>query len=91
LKQHKLWFDEECSKLLDQRKLAIAMVAESKSKDGGGLNSVRCETSRTFRNRKTECLKQKLMNLKQTEKNIRDLYRDIDEFKNSYQPRTVVN
>jgi hypothetical protein len=31
LKQHKSWFDEECSKLLDERKPAkVAMIAEFK-------------------------------------------------------------
>jgi hypothetical protein len=44
LKQHKRSFDEECSKLLDQRK-QLAMVAESRSKNGNNLNNVRCETS----------------------------------------------
>jgi hypothetical protein len=44
LKKHKPWFDEGCSELLDQRKQAK-------------LNNVRRETSRHFRNKKRECMK----------------------------------
>jgi hypothetical protein len=53
------------------------------------LNNVRREPSRLFRNKK-EYLKTKIEELetKSKMKNIRDLYRDISDFKKDYQPRT---
>jgi hypothetical protein len=53
------------------------------------LKNLRSETSRTFRNKKREYLKGKI-NEPETNnknKNIRDLYRGINEFKKGYQPR----
>jgi hypothetical protein len=56
--------------------------------NGDNLNNVRCEASRHFRNKKREYLKDKpnehATNSKN--KNIRDLYRVINEFKRGYQP-----
>jgi hypothetical protein len=50
---------------------------------------VRREASRYFRNKKREYLKDKINELatNSKNKNIRDLYRGIHEFKRSYQPR----
>jgi hypothetical protein len=50
---------------------------------------LRCETSRTCRNKKREYLKGKINELEtnNNNKNIRDLYRGISEFKKGYQPR----
>jgi hypothetical protein len=58
--------------------------------NGGNLNSVRLETSRTYRKKKREYLKVLINELETNSKNknIRDLYRGINEFKKSYQPRT---
>jgi hypothetical protein len=54
------------------------------------LNNVRRETSRHFRNEKREYLKGKINELETNSKNknIRDLYREINEFKMGYQPRS---
>jgi hypothetical protein len=54
------------------------------------LNNVRRQGSRHFRNKKGEYLKDKINELESNSKNknIRDLYRGINEFKKSYQPRT---
>jgi hypothetical protein len=54
------------------------------------LNNVRCENSRHFRNRKREYLKDRVNELEMNskKKNIRDLYRGINEFKGGYQPRS---
>jgi len=50
MKQHKTRFDEECSKLLDQRKQAKLQWLQNTSHiNGKNLNNVRRETSRTFR------------------------------------------
>jgi hypothetical protein len=54
------------------------------------LRNVRREASRFFRNNEREYLKGKItdIELKSKNKNIRDLYRGITEFKKGYQPKT---
>jgi hypothetical protein len=53
------------------------------------LQNVRRETSRIFRNKKREYLKSKINELETNNKNknIRNLYRGINEFEKGYQPR----
>jgi hypothetical protein len=53
---------------------------------GDTLHNVRHEASRYFRNKEREYLRDKINELA-TNKNIRDLYGKINEFKRSYQPR----
>jgi hypothetical protein len=57
--------------------------------NGDNLNDVRPEASRHFRNKKREHLKDKMNELatNSKKKNIRDLYRGINEFKRGYQSR----
>jgi hypothetical protein len=54
------------------------------------LRNVRREASIHFRNKKREYLKDKIneIELNSKNKNIRDLYRGITEFKKGYQPKT---
>jgi hypothetical protein len=54
------------------------------------LSNVRREASRLYRNKKREYLKDKMneIELNSKNKNIRDLYRGITEFKKGYQPKT---
>jgi hypothetical protein len=54
------------------------------------LRNVRREASRHFRNKKGEYLKDKItdIELNSKNKNIRNLYRRITEFKKGYQPKT---
>jgi hypothetical protein len=53
LKQHKPWFDEECSKLLDPRKqVRLQWLQNLSQTNEGNVKNVRHETSRIFR-RKT--------------------------------------
>jgi hypothetical protein len=54
------------------------------------LSNVRQEANRHFRNKKRKYLKDKINELESNgkNKNIRDLYRGINEFKKGYQPRT---
>ena len=68
------------------------MVTGSKTKQFRYLNIVICETSRHFRNRKEEYLKDKIDEFATSSKtkNIRDLYRAINDFKKGYQPRIYV-
>jgi hypothetical protein len=58
--------------------------------NGDNMDNVRREASRIFRTKKREYLKNKINELETNSKNknIRDLYRAINEFKKSYQPRT---
>jgi hypothetical protein len=64
LKQHKAWFDEECSTLLDKRNQTIFQWLQIPSQtNGDNLKNVRHETSRTFRNKKREYLKEKMNEL----------------------------
>ena len=53
------------------------------------LNNVRHEVSRHFRNKKKAYLRAKIEELETNSKikNIRDLYRGINDFKKGYQPR----
>jgi hypothetical protein len=54
------------------------------------LSGIRQEACRHFRNKKREYLKDKINELESNSKNknIRDLHRGINKFKNGYQPRT---
>jgi hypothetical protein len=54
------------------------------------LHNVRRKASRHFRSKKREYLKDKIteIELNSKNKNIRDLYRGITEFKKGYQPKT---
>jgi hypothetical protein len=58
--------------------------------NGDNLSDVRWEASRHFRNKEREYLKDKINELgsNSKNKNTRDLYRGINEFKKSYQTRT---
>jgi hypothetical protein len=60
--------------------------------DGDNLKNLRRETSRTFRKKEREYLEGKINELANNNKhkNIRDLYRDIHEFKKRYQLRTNI-
>jgi hypothetical protein len=57
--------------------------------NGDNLITVRHESSRYLTNKKREYLKDKINDLAMNSKNknIRDLYRGINEFKRGYQPR----
>jgi hypothetical protein len=90
LKKHKPWFDEGCSKLLDQKIQAkLQWLHDPSEINGDNLNNVKREASRYFRNRKREYLKDKINMLatNSKNKNIRDLYSGINEFKRGYQRR----
>jgi hypothetical protein len=80
-------------KLLDQRKQAKLQCLQDASEiNGYSLNSVRCEASRYFRNKRREYLKDKIKEFatNSMNKNIRDLLRGINEFKRAYQPRNNI-
>jgi hypothetical protein len=90
-KRHKPWFDEECSKLVDRRKEAkVQWLQDPSVVNEDNLSNVRWEASRHFRNKKREYFKDKINKpvSNSKNKNIRDLYKGINEFKKGYQPRT---
>jgi len=67
MKQHKLWFDEKCLGLLDQRKQAkMQWVQDPSQSNIDNLSNVRREISRHFRNKKKEYLRAKFEELKLT-------------------------
>jgi hypothetical protein len=54
LKHNKPWFDDVCSKLIDQRKYPTLQWLQTPSQiNGDNLQNLRHETSRTFRNKKS--------------------------------------
>jgi hypothetical protein len=62
LKQHKPLFDNKYSKLLHQRKQTKLQWLQNPSQtNGDNVNNVRCDTSRTFSNKKNEYLNLKQM------------------------------
>ena len=65
-------------------------VQDPSQRNVDNLNNVRREASRHFRNKKKAYLKAKIEELETNTKikNIRDLYRGINNFKKGYQPRT---
>jgi hypothetical protein len=65
------------------------VVKDPSEINGDNLNNVRHETSRYFRNKKRENLKDNINELatNSKNKNIRDLYRGINKFKRGYQRR----
>jgi hypothetical protein len=64
LKKHKPWLNEGCSELLDQRKEAkLHWLQDPSEINGNKVNNIRRETSRHFRNKKREYLKDKLKEL----------------------------
>jgi hypothetical protein len=89
LKKHKTWFDEGCSKLDQRKKAKLQWLQDPSEINGDNVNNVRCEASIYFRN-KRGYLKGKINELavNSKNKNIRNLYREINEFKRGYQPRS---
>jgi hypothetical protein len=88
LKKHKPWFNQGCSKLLDQWKQAKLQWLQDPSEiNGDNLNNIRNEASRHFRNKKRQYLKVKIDELETNSKN-KNLYRGINECKRSYQPKS---
>jgi hypothetical protein len=81
LEKHKPWFDEGCSKLLDQTKESkLQWLHDPSEINGDNLNNVKREASRYFRNKKRKYLKDKIYELARNSKNknIRDLYGGIN-------------
>jgi hypothetical protein len=90
LQNNKPWFDDESSELTAQRRQTKLKSLQNPSQiNGDNLQNLRRETSTTFRNKKREYAKNKIngQETNNKNKNIRDLYRGINEFKKGYQSR----
>jgi hypothetical protein len=84
LKKLKPWFNEGCSKLLDQEKEAkLQWLQDASQVNLDNLNNIRCQANRHYMNKKREYLKGKSNELVRSrrDKDIRNLYRRINEFK----------
>jgi hypothetical protein len=78
IKQHEPWFNEDCSKILGQRKQQNSKWLQDKiHTHGNNLNNLRCETSTTSRKTKMEYLKEQICELETNSKkeHLRDTYR----------------
>src|SRR5215469_10874590 len=92
-KQHKLWIDKECADILDQKKQAkMQWIRDPSRSNVDDLNNIRRDASRHCRNKEKAYLKAKIEELETNSKvkNVRDLYRGINDFKKGYQPRTII-
>jgi hypothetical protein len=89
--ENKSWFNEGCSKLLDHRKQAkLQWLQDPSEVNGDNLNNIKREARRHFRNKAREYLKYKIdeLAMNSKNKNIRDLYKEINYFKRDYEPRS---
>jgi flagellar basal body rod protein FlgC len=71
------------------KRAKMQWVHDSSQSNVDNLNTVRRAVGRHFRNKKKAYLRGKVEELETNSKikNIRDLYRDINDFKKGYQPR----
>jgi hypothetical protein len=60
----KPWFDDECSKLIDQwKQTKLQWLQNPNQTNRDNLQNLRHETSKILRNKKRECLKGKINEL----------------------------
>jgi hypothetical protein len=77
--------------LLDHRKQAkLQWLQDLRDINEDNLNNIRRETSRHFRYKKREYMENKIDKCatNSKNKNIRDMYTEINKFKRGYQPRS---
>ena len=92
-KRHKPWFDLQGSQFLYQRKQAkLHWLQDPNHNNVNVLNNVRHSASRHYRKKRGEYLKAKRNELETNDmiKNIRDLYRGINDFKKGYHCRSNI-
>jgi hypothetical protein len=90
-KQSLGYFESKKQRIHQRKQAKLQWLHDPSEINGDNLNNVRHEASRYFRNKKKEYLKYKINELAMNSKhkNIRDLYRGINEFKRGYQPRSA--
>jgi hypothetical protein len=92
-KQHKPWFDEEYLGFLDRRKQAkMQWMQDLSQSNAENLNKLRRDASRHLRNKTMTYMKATIDELETNSKlkDVRDLYRGINDFNKGYQPRTNI-
>ncbi|KAJ4443973.1 hypothetical protein ANN_05762 [Periplaneta americana] len=93
LKKKKPWFDEDSCMVVERRKQAkLKFLQDQVEVNRDNYFNERREASGTLRNKKRGYLKEKLNGVEtnSNNKNIRDLYKGIKDFKNGYQARVNV-
>ena len=91
--RNKPWFDEECSELANMRKQTkLLWLQNPNNQTAEDFSNVRRNTCRIFRKKKRDYMKAKVNKLEENSKNknIREMYKGINEFKKGYQPRPFV-
>jgi hypothetical protein len=75
-----------------QKQAKLQWLQNPSQINGDNKQNLRYETGRTFRNKKREYMTGKINELETNNenKNMRDLYRGINEFKKGYQPRISI-
>jgi hypothetical protein len=75
-------------KIIKSKETAKLQWLQDPNEINDSLNNKSCEASRHLRNKKREYLEDNINELAMNSKNIRDLYRGINECKRGYQPRS---
>ncbi|KAJ4441455.1 hypothetical protein ANN_11310, partial [Periplaneta americana] len=92
-KKKKPLFDEDCCVIVERRKQAkLKFLQNALEANRDNYFSEQLETSRTLRNKKRDYFKEELdkVETNSKNKNNRDSYKGIKEFKKRYQPRVNV-
>ena len=93
VKKKKPWFDDDCSNVVERRKQAkLKFLQDPTHLNRDKYHTGKRESSRALRNKKRDYLKEKLIEIdtNRKNKNIRDLYKGIKDFKKGYQARVNV-
>ena len=91
--RNKPWFDQECSELANKRKQTkLLWLQDPNNQTAEDFSIVRRDTSRMLRKKKSDYMKANVNKLEENSKskNIRELYKGINEFKKGYHPRPYV-
>jgi hypothetical protein len=89
----KPWFDEECLELANKRKQTkLLWLQNPNNQTAEDFSNVRRDNCIMSRKRKRDYMKAKFKNLEENskDKNIREMYKGIIEFKKGYQPCAYV-
>ncbi|KAJ4426281.1 hypothetical protein ANN_27093 [Periplaneta americana] len=92
-KKKKPWFDKDCCMVVERKKQAkFKFLRDPVEANRDNYFNKSREANRRLRNKKRDYLKEKLNDVETNNKNknIRDLYKGIKEFKNGYQAKVNV-
>ena len=86
--RNKPWLDEDCSELANKRKQTkLLWLQNPNNQTADDFSNVRRDTYRIFRTKECDYMKAKVNKLEENSKNknIREMYMGINEFKKGYQ------